>query len=82
MTFHQARERLGVMLATASSEADKEALRVARRRLLKAMEDTVVPEYKTSKEGVAHFYCPVCFRNLEGEENYCWYCGAELDWEK
>lgn len=82
MTYYQASQRLGVMLATASSEADKEALRVARRRLLKAMEDEPVKPTFFMEDEIERIFCPKCNAKLEGFESYCWHCGAELDWEK
>lgn len=80
MTFYQARERLGVMLMTASSEADKEALRVARGKLLEAMNEPVIPRIYQN-DGVECTVCPRCTARLEGIESYCWDCGVELDWD-
>lgn len=82
MTYYQARERLGVMLTKASSEADKEALRVARGRLLKAMEDEPVePVAVIDDDGYVHEACPKCRSAVDWMDNYCWSCGAEFEWE-
>ena len=44
--------------------------------------DKITQNVKGSKKPFKDWICPKCRHNLMYKQNYCDYCGLELDWEE